>query len=285
MRLLFITLWVACCLPATLFAQSYQGVVTNRSDKKPLEDASVSLLAADSAIISYSYTDARGHFDVKSSSPGRFLLFSCIGYKQLMLPVAQFKEGMNISMEETTVQIREVKVTSRRIRQVKDTLTYTVSGFKMPQDRTIEDVLKKIPGIEVSPNGTIKFQDKPISNFYIEGMNLLEERYALGSRNIPADMVKEVQVLQGHQPIAALRGKSFSDNAALNLTLNNSAKSRLIKIIDLGIGTGNDAGVLSNFISALEMEARQYAFPRQSESRLHLFCRCLHLFHAPPVRC
>lgn len=244
MRLLFITLWVACCLPAALLAQSYQGVVTNRSDKKPLEDASVSLLAADSAIISYSYTDVRGHFDVKSSSSGCFLLFSCIGYKQLMLPVARFKEGMNISMEETTVQIREVKVTSQRIRQVKDTLTYTVSGFKMPQDRTIEDVLKKIPGIEVASDGTIKFQDKPISNFYIEGMNLLEEKYALGSKNIPADMVKEVQVLQGHQPIAALRGKSFSDNAALNLTLNNSAKSKLIKIIDLGIGTGNDAGVL-----------------------------------------
>ncbi|MDO5421841.1 MAG: carboxypeptidase-like regulatory domain-containing protein [Bacteroides sp.] len=244
MRLLFIALLTTFFLHTELFAQSYQGVVTNINNKKPLTDVSVSLLSADSTIISYSYTDAQGHFDIKPNSPGHFLSFSCIGYKRLMFPVTQFKDGMNIQMEETTVQIREVKITSQRIRQKKDTLTYTVSGFKMPQDRTIEDVLKKIPGIEVTPNGTIKFQDKPISNFYIEGMNLLEEKYALGSKNIPADMVKEVQVLQGHQPIAALRGKSFSDNAALNLTLNSHAKRQLIKIIDLGIGVGNDADVL-----------------------------------------
>lgn len=244
MKILFITLLTIFCLQVELCAQSYQGIVTNISNKKPLEDVSVSLLSADSIIISYSYTDAQGHFDIKSNSPGYFLLFSYIGYKQLLLPVTQFKGEMNIQLEETTVQIREVKITSQRIRQKNDTLTYTVSGFKMPQDQTIEDVLKKIPGIEVTSNGTIKFQDKPISNFYIEGMNLLEEKYALGSKNIPADMVKEVQVLQGHQPIAALRGKSFSDNAALNLTLNSRAKSKLIKIIDLGIGAGSDSDVL-----------------------------------------
>lgn len=60
----------------------------------------------------------------------------------------------------------------------------------MPQDRTIEDVLKKIPGIEVTANGTIRFHDKPINRFYIEGMNLMEDRYALASKNIPAGMVK-----------------------------------------------------------------------------------------------
>lgn len=243
MKLLFITFLTTFCIYTELFAQSYQGIVTNISNKK-LEDVSVSLLSADSAIISYSYTDTQGNFDIKSNSTGHFLLFSYIGYKRLMFPVAQFKNGMNILMEETTVQIREVKITSQRIQQRKDTLTYTVSGFKMPQDRTIEDVLKKIPGIEVTSNGTIKFQDKPISNFYIEGMNLLEEKYALGSKNIPADMVKEVQVLQRHQPIAALREKSFSENAALNLTLNSHAKNKLIKIIDLSIGTGNGSDVL-----------------------------------------
>lgn len=243
-KILSIALWIALCLSTGLQAQSYKGTVCDKGSGKFLEDISVSFLAADSSLISYSYTDRQGHFEMQPASTGRFFLFSSIGYKQLLLPVAQFKDGMTIRLEETALQIREVRITSRRIRQSKDTLTFTVSGFKMPQDRSIEDVLKKIPGIEVTSNGTIKFQDKPISGFYIEGMNLLEEKYALGSKNIPANMVQEIQVLQAHQPIAALRGKSFSDNAALNLTLNDKAKSRLIKVIDLGLGAGNGSGAL-----------------------------------------
>ena len=82
----------------------------------------------------------------------------------------------------------EVKIKSNRITQRKDTLVYSVSGFKMSQERSIEDVLKKIQGIEVAKNGQIRFQDRPISNFYIDGMNLLDSRYTLASRNIPADM-------------------------------------------------------------------------------------------------
>lgn len=245
MKLLYCTLIIAIYCMNGLYAQSvYTGIVTDKNNGKPLDVVSVSLLAADSSIINYSHTNEQGRFEVKPASQGVFLSFTSIAYKRQILPVGQFVNGMNIRLEESIVQIREVKVTSQRIRQTKDTLTYSVSGFKMPQDRSIEDVLKKIPGIEVTPNGTIKFQDKPISQFYIDGMNLLEDRYALGSKNIPADMVKEVQVLQAHQPIAALRGKSFSDNAALNLTLSDKAKSRLIKLIDLSMGAGNGYGAL-----------------------------------------
>lgn len=245
MKLFFVTLFITIYFFAGLHAQSgYRGIVLNKSDGKPLDVVSVSLLSEDSSIVSYSHTNEQGYFEIKPIAAGHFLSFSSIGYKRLMLPIAQFRNSMSVELEETVIQIREVKVVSNRIRRLNDTLSYAVSGFKMPQDRSIEDVLKKIPGIEVTSNGTIKFQDKPISSFYIEGMNLLEEKYALGSRNISADMVNEVQILQAHQPIAALKGKSFSDNAALNLTLNEKARSKLIKLIDLGVGVGNGVGAL-----------------------------------------
>lgn len=228
-----------------LYAQDkYTGTVVDRKNSNPIEVASVSLLSADSIIINYTYTDAKGKFEVVTAKTPRFLSFSSMGYKRMFLPVSSFRNGMKVLLEEAPIQIREVKVTSQRIRKTKDTLTYIVSGFRMPQDRSIEDVLKKIPGISVEANGTIKFQDKAINKFYIEGMNLLEEKYALASKNIPAKMVKEVQVLQSHQPIAALRGKSFSDNAALNLTLSKEAKNRIIKLIDLGAGVGHNPDFL-----------------------------------------
>lgn len=228
-----------------LYAQGkYSGTVADKKNGNLLETVSVSLLSADSTIINYTYTNAKGEFEVTTAKAPHFLSFSSMGYKRIFLPVSSFKNGMKVLLEEAPIQIKEVKVTSQRIRQVKDTLTYTVSGFRMPQDRSIEDVLKKIPGISVETDGTIKFQDKAINKFYIEGMNLLEEKYALASKNIPAKMVKEVQVLQSHQPIAALRGKSFSDNAALNLTLSKEARNRIIKLIDLGAGAGHNPDFL-----------------------------------------
>lgn len=222
----------------------YTGTVVDKKSNNLLETVSVSLLSADSSIINYTYTNAKGEFEVATTRTPRFLSFSSMGYKRIFLPISSFRNGMRVLLAEAPIQIREVKVTSQRIRQNKDTLTYTVSGFKMPQDRSIEDVLKKIPGISVEANGTIKFQDKAINKFYIEGMNLLEDKYALASKNIPAKMVKEVQVLQSHQPIAALRGRSFSDNAALNLTLSKEAKNRIVKLFDLGVGVGHNPDFL-----------------------------------------
>lgn len=243
---LFLWLTAFCLCSLSLHSQTYSGwVVRDGAKQEPLETASVMLLAADSAIVSYAYTDKDGYFELRSVPKGRFIAFSHIGFARRMLPLSAFSDGMTVALEETGFKLREVKVASGRIRVTKDTLTYAVSGFKSAQDRSIADVLKKLPGIEVTSSGIIKFQDKPISHFYVEGMDLLGRKYTLGSKNIPAKMVKEVQVLQNHQPITALRGKSFSERAALNLTLTEEAKYRLVMQADLGAG-GGEEGMLWN---------------------------------------
>jgi hypothetical protein len=241
-----LTLTLLFLFPLSLFAQrEYYGTVVENKNGKGMETAVVTLLAADSAIIHYTYTDEHGAFRVESShSDIRYLSVSFMGFARQFIPAESYRNGSIIRMEEQAMKIREVKITSQRIRQRNDTLTYTVSGFKMPQDRVIADVLKKIPGIEVLESGTIKYQNRAISQFYIEGMNLLEGKYSIATKNIPANMVKEVQVLKGHQAIAALRGKSFSSSTALNLILQEGAKSRLVKLIDVGIGVGHRPDVI-----------------------------------------
>lgn len=235
-----VLLW---CYSLCTYAQekAYSGLVCQAQSKQPIEFVSVCLLAPDSTIIDYTYTDSKGCFELsKQTHGGTLLSFSCVGYKKIIMPVSGFVNASKIMLEETAINIQEIKISSNRITQREDTLKYSVSGFKMPQDRSIEAVLKKIPGIEVTQNGQIRFQDRPISHFYIEGMDLLDSKYALASKNIPANMVKEVQVLQSHQPISALRGRSFSDNAALNLSLEDNAKNRLIGMIDIGAGIDNE---------------------------------------------
>lgn len=238
------TLVLCLVFPVLLCAQSRRVGGTVVGDDAPLEAVSVCLLDADSSIVQFTQTDAAGRWQLEAGDRQEgFVSFSYLGFAKQVIPLAQCHEGMQVRLQEAAMQIREVSVRGDRIWQRGDTLTYSVAGFRLPQDRTIEDVLKKIPGIEVSANGQISFQDQPINKFYVEGMDLLGSKYALASRNMPAQMVRNVQVLQNHQPVAALRGKSFSDNAALNLVLEDEARHRLIGIIDMGLGADADGGL------------------------------------------
>ena len=238
------TLILCLAFPVLLCAQSRRVGGTVVGDDAPLEAVSVCLLDADSSIVQFTQTDVAGRWQLEAGDRQEgFVSFSYLGFAKQVIPLAQCHEGMQVRLQEAAMQIREVSVRGDRIWQRGDTLTYSVAGFRLPQDRTIEDVLKKIPGIEVSANGQISFQDQPINKFYVEGMDLLGSKYALASRNMPAQMVRNVQVLQNHQPVAALRGKSFSDNAALNLVLEDEARHRLIGIIDMGLGADADGGL------------------------------------------
>lgn len=242
MKHLFLLLVLCGLAPLSAQNRSLSGMVVQASDDAPMEFVSVCLLNTDSIVVQFSRTNQAGYWrlEVPDTHQG-YLSFTFLGYEKQVVPLAQCTDGMTVRLREASIHIREVQVKSGRIWQRNDTLTYNVAGFSLPQDRTIEDVLKKIPGIEVAQSGLIKYQGKSINKLYIEGMDLLGSKYALATKNMPAKMVKNVQVLQSHQPIAALRGKSFSDRAALNLVLEEHARYRLIGIIDLGAGV-NDHG-------------------------------------------
>ena len=124
-----------------------------------------------------------------------------------------------------------------KIRQTGDTITYNVLAFKQKQDRSIADVIAKMPGLEVKQNGQISFQGKPVSNVYIEGMDLLDGKYSLASENISADKVKNVQVLQNHQSVKALKNIRFSEQAALNIVLRDDAKNVWQWVADIAMGS------------------------------------------------
>lgn len=85
------------------------------------------------------------------------------------------------------IQLKEVSVRAPKISQRNDTLSYLVSAFADQSDRSIGDVLKKMPGIEVDESGNISYNGKAISHFYVEGMDLLQGRYGLGSRESGGD--------------------------------------------------------------------------------------------------
>jgi hypothetical protein len=150
--------------------------------------------------------------------------------------VANRSGRVDFEIEEKPLELKEVGITAPKIRQTGDTITYSVDAYIEQGDRVIADVLKKLPGIEVSSIGAISYQGQPINKFYIEGMDLLQGRYGIATKNIAAKDVASVNVLENHQPIKALRNREFSERAAINLKLKESVKGTLAVTAMAGIG-------------------------------------------------
>lgn len=100
----------------------------------------------------------------------------------------------------------------------------------------IADVIKKMPGLEVSDKGSISFNGKTIKNFYVEDMDLLQGRYGIATNNISANDVASVQVYQNHQPVRALKNWSPTEDVTINLKLKSSAKGVFTMTGMVGIG-------------------------------------------------
>lgn len=186
--------------------------------------------------LSYAISDAEGYFTLKPVGGIAYVRFSFLGYETQTLKYNLAVNKVIVRMKETSFQLREVAVKAERISERGDTLTYSVAGFKQIQDRSIADVIRKMPGLEVKPNGSISYQGKSINHFYIEGLELMGSQYAQASNNISADKVESVQVLENHQAVRSLRDIEFSDKAALNIVLKDDAKSVWTGLADIGLG-------------------------------------------------
>ena len=211
----------------------FEGTVHDASGQ-PLYGANVVLYADGGKLLAFAVVGRDGHFSLKRLPGADHLTVSFMGYKSVTLPVAGFRDGQDIVLAEAAFQLREVVAKPERISQRGDTLTYSVANFKQAQDRSIADVISKMPGLEVKPNGSIEYQGKAINTFYIEGLDLMGGQYAVASNNIPADKVQDVQVLEHHQKVKSLRGVSFSEQAALNIVLKEDARSVWTGLADLG---------------------------------------------------
>jgi hypothetical protein len=97
-------------------------------------------------------------------------------------------------------------------------------------------VIKKLPGISVAANGTISYNNKAISALYIDGDNLLDDKYSIATNSIPQLAVNQVQVLQNNQPIKVLQNKLPSEDVALNLTFKKGAKLHVMGQESIGAG-------------------------------------------------
>lgn len=224
-RLIVILTFVLAAL--TSAAQiNVSGVVVEEGSNEPLTGASVILRNAEGKIKKYATSDANGKFSI--STPvikGYSLDVSMMSFAKHTVKLDSVQLPVKIVMEASATMLKEVAVKADRIREQGDTITYNVGSFAQAQDRSIGDVLKRMPGIDVSNSGKIQYQGEDINKFYIEGSDLLGGKYGIATNGINHDDVGAVEVMENHQPMQVLSGISFSDKAAINLKLKNKAKA------------------------------------------------------------
>lgn len=158
--------------------------------------------------------------------------------KQITFTLRQIKASL---LEEVIVRAKQNPIIIR-----KDTTTYKLSAFKDGTERKLEEILKKLPGIDVnSKTGEIRFKGKPIETVLVEGDDLFSSNYTLGTKNINADIVDEVQAIENYSDNYVLKGLEKEEKVALNIKTKNTSL-KISGNSDIGSGLFEDGHALKD---------------------------------------
>ncbi len=178
-----------------------RGAIIDSATSLPLSNASISLMhMIDSSQIAFSIADTKGLFTLKNIPSGRYnLLVTFTGYSfyNMKIMADSGKTSMDlgiIKMSKQSELLDEVIVTRPPIAVKKDTVEFTAGAFQTKPNATAEDLLKKLPGVEVDKDGNITSQGEAISKVYVDGKEFFSNDPKLATKNLTADMIESVQV-------------------------------------------------------------------------------------------
>lgn len=225
----FFILSILLVLPVTAAGQSrMQGVVVDSSTLEPVAGAVIKLGS------SFTSTRGDGRFRLALKPGSDSVTFRCMGYESLTLAAKAVPDSVMLTPKATL--LNDVIVQAPDIYARGDTLVFNVAKYATAKDNAIIDVIKRLPGIKVEEDGTIKYQGKPISKFYLDGNDFIGGQYGLATNNISYKDVKSVEVMENHQPIKALEGIEFPEEAGINLKLKEDARGRVVGVAEASVG-------------------------------------------------
>lgn len=221
----------------------WRGEVTEKVSGDKVGGAMLFLIDGESnRSLAVTQSDDEGRFEFRSKATiaeghpvvVRGTLVGYLAYKERLV----YRSGVSLKlqMEATSYELREVKIEAPAVREVGDTIIYRASAFAQKQDKTISQVIARMPGLEVVGGGQIRYEGKAINKFYIEQMDLLGRRYSIASNSLRPEDVASVEVYRNHEPIRMLTKESLSDRAALNIRLTEQAKGRWLAWAAAGVG-------------------------------------------------
>lgn len=242
------TLLLALLFISTIsFAQTirYEGNVLE-SGKTPLEMANVMAVnQATKGVDAYAITNDKGKFVLNINKNATYSVkISYLGMqnKEIIVTTQAENISQNISLEPGGIQLDGVEIVREMPVSIKgDTIVYNADSFKTGTERKLEDILKKLPGVEVNADGEIEVEGKRVTKLMVEGKDFFDGDTKLGVKNIPADAIDKVQVLRNYNENSILKGvENNQDNIAMNIKLKSGKKNFWFGDMTAGIGVGHD---------------------------------------------
>jgi hypothetical protein len=191
---------------------------------RPVEGASLVVRPhPEGTILGFSLSSSTGAYSIRLAEDldSLWLTVSHLSYTPQEILLHELSEPLGLILSAHAYELPELALSEPAVVRKGDTLAFDVNRLKELEDDNIEQVLARIPGITIESSGRIFYEDLPISKFYIEGLDLLEGRYALATRNLSVEAVRDIEILERHQPILALDSLITPPNAAINLRLKS----------------------------------------------------------------
>lgn len=224
-----------------------KGVLMDTSSHHPVSGATLTIMnRSDSSLVSFSMSDNAGRFEIRFLPKGSFrLLVTHVNYHNidrkfnLSDSANQLDLGDLVMVDKATL-LQEVVVTAEAppVTMIDDTIQYNAGSFKVQPNATVEDMLKKLPGVKVEKDGTIKAQGEKVQKVLVDGKEFFGNDPKIATRNLPADAIDKVQVYDKMSEQAQLTG--FDDGNSektINLKLKKDKKKGVFGKVMAGEGT------------------------------------------------
>lgn len=227
--------------PATI-----AGVVVDSLSGKPLREASVALLSGrDSSYVTYTVTDGDGRFVLRKVAPGAYqLLVTSLGYASQRRPVRMLEAVPvavgTVQLVALTHDLGEVVIEQERapVSIQGDTIAFNAQAFKTQPNAAVEALLKKLPGVEVDRDGTIRAQGQTVNRVLVDGKPFFGDDPKIATRNLPADIIDQVQLYDQQSDQAAFSGMDDGNRQrTINLTIKRDKRKGYFGTNAAGGGT------------------------------------------------
>ena len=223
------------------------GTVIEEDTNEPAFSASVVLLKpADSTLVTGASSDLDGKFSIKGVKPGKYIFrITSVGFKpyfkDLQVTSARTTVPMGIIKLQTNAAVLDaIEVTARQaqVEMKADTFVYNAGAYRVPEGSALEELVKKLPGAEVSDDGTITINGKEVKKIMIDGKEFFDNDTRVAMKNLPTNMIEKIKAYDRQSDYTRMTGiDDGEEETVIDLSVKPEMKKGWISNIDGAYGT------------------------------------------------
>ncbi len=221
------------------------GAIIDKDAKEPVEQATVQLLKSDSTYVTGALTNENGLFSVQAPADGKYLLkITNVGYKPTVKRV-EMTDGHDLAMgnisitgEAITLKTATVTAMAKKVVLKEDTFVYNSAAYRTPEGSTIEELVKRLPGAEVSDDGSIKINGKEVKKILVDGKEFMTGDTKTALKNLPTSIIDKIKAYDQKSDLAKVTGiDDGEEETVLDFGVKRGMNKGFLTNIDLGAGT------------------------------------------------